>query len=295
VWDLLYKIKELVRPYGVQLLCEVRGLPGHRRWLAAGALPGHSTAPGPVACSSYLRRGCAHGLAVAVAGARRFQAEYRAGTSRLLVRSWGCVGCQGDRPTTCLLSWGCVGCCQGDRPTTCLRSWGCVGCCQGDRPTTCLRSWGCVGCQGDRLTTCLRPAGVPHPELPPPSSAFMLNDALLPVHARVYDFALPLLVIHAMKYKTAESLRYWWVPCATPPGHGSGHGMAVPCMSLPQSHCEMCVGMACLAARPLPTASCAPVLCRMSICPRRQITTLDTHDGMGVDDIAASAPARMPC
>jgi sucrose phosphorylase len=43
----------------------------------------------------------------------------------------------------------------------------------------------------------------------------------------VYDFALPLLMLHALKFKTAEPLRHW-----------------------------------------------------ISICPRRQITTLDTHDGM---------------
>jgi sucrose phosphorylase len=43
----------------------------------------------------------------------------------------------------------------------------------------------------------------------------------------VYDFALPLLMLHALKFKSAEPLRHW-----------------------------------------------------ISICPRRQITTLDTHDGM---------------
>jgi sucrose phosphorylase len=48
----------------------------------------------------------------------------------------------------------------------------------------------------------------------------------------VYDFALPLLIVHAFYFKTAESLKYW-----------------------------------------------------MAICPRRQITVLDTHDGMGIDDI----------
>ena len=42
----------------------------------------------------------------------------------------------------------------------------------------------------------------------------------------VYDFALPLLVIHALMYKTAKNLKHW-----------------------------------------------------MRICPRRQITVLDTHDG----------------
>jgi sucrose phosphorylase len=53
----------------------------------------------------------------------------------------------------------------------------------------------------------------------------------------VYDFALPLLVLHALQFNTAEPLKHW-----------------------------------------------------LSICPRRQITTLDTHDGMGVDDIAGLAP-----
>jgi sucrose phosphorylase len=51
----------------------------------------------------------------------------------------------------------------------------------------------------------------------------------------VYDFALPLLIIHAFHFHTAEALKGW-----------------------------------------------------MAICPRRQITCLDTHDGMGVDDIQVS-------
>lgn len=48
----------------------------------------------------------------------------------------------------------------------------------------------------------------------------------------VYDFALPLLLLHAFEFKTAASLEHW-----------------------------------------------------LTICPRRQITVLDTHDGMGIDDI----------
>lgn len=52
----------------------------------------------------------------------------------------------------------------------------------------------------------------------------------------VYDFALPLLVLHAFQFKTAVRLKNW-----------------------------------------------------LQICPRRQITTLDTHDGMGLDDIRGLA------
>lgn len=52
-----------------------------------------------------------------------------------------------------------------------------------------------------------------------------------------YDFALPLLMLHAMEYQHATSLRHW-----------------------------------------------------LRICPRRQITVLDTHDGMGIDDIKGLAP-----
>lgn len=51
-----------------------------------------------------------------------------------------------------------------------------------------------------------------------------------------YDFALPLLVLHAFEFHTAQNLKNW-----------------------------------------------------LTICPRRQITVLDTHDGMGVDDIAGLA------
>ena len=51
-----------------------------------------------------------------------------------------------------------------------------------------------------------------------------------------YDFALPLLVLHAFEFSTASNLKNW-----------------------------------------------------LSICPRRQITVLDTHDGMGVDDITGLA------
>ncbi|WIA13184.1 hypothetical protein OEZ85_006776 [Tetradesmus obliquus] len=66
---------------------------------------------------------------------------------------------------------------------------------------------------------------------------FKLNIELARHGYWVYDFALPLLMLHALKFKTAEPLRHW-----------------------------------------------------LSICPRRQITTLDTHDGMGVDDVAGLAP-----
>ncbi|KAK9865185.1 hypothetical protein WJX84_007242 [Apatococcus fuscideae] len=52
----------------------------------------------------------------------------------------------------------------------------------------------------------------------------------------VYDFALPLLVLHAFNFHTAKNLRHW-----------------------------------------------------LSICPKRQITVLDTHDGMGIDDISGLA------
>ncbi|WIA16714.1 hypothetical protein OEZ85_013369 [Tetradesmus obliquus] len=66
---------------------------------------------------------------------------------------------------------------------------------------------------------------------------FLLNIELARHGLWVYDFALPLLMLHALKFKSAEPLRHW-----------------------------------------------------ISICPRRQITTLDTHDGMGVDDITGLAP-----
>lgn len=52
----------------------------------------------------------------------------------------------------------------------------------------------------------------------------------------VYDFSLPLLVHHALHFKTARNLRKW-----------------------------------------------------LHICPRRQVTTLDTHDGMGIDDVTGLA------
>jgi hypothetical protein len=52
----------------------------------------------------------------------------------------------------------------------------------------------------------------------------------------VYDFALPLLLLHAFTFHTAENIANW-----------------------------------------------------LRICPRRQITVLDTHDGMGIDDISGLA------
>ncbi|KAK9815406.1 hypothetical protein WJX72_003171 [[Myrmecia] bisecta] len=52
----------------------------------------------------------------------------------------------------------------------------------------------------------------------------------------VYDFALPLLILHAFTFQTARNLNNW-----------------------------------------------------LRLCPRRQITVLDTHDGMGIDDIAGLA------
>ena len=52
----------------------------------------------------------------------------------------------------------------------------------------------------------------------------------------VYDFALPLLVLHAFTFHTGENIAEW-----------------------------------------------------LRICPRRQITVLDTHDGMGIDDISGLA------
>ena len=52
----------------------------------------------------------------------------------------------------------------------------------------------------------------------------------------VYDFALPLLLLHACTFQTGANMRNW-----------------------------------------------------LRICPRRQITVLDTHDGMGIDDIEGLA------
>ena len=63
---------------------------------------------------------------------------------------------------------------------------------------------------------------------------------LLPI-AQVYDFALPLLILHAFTFKTMDNLKHW-----------------------------------------------------LNICPRRQITVLDTHDGMGIDDIAGLAEVALP-
>jgi len=65
---------------------------------------------------------------------------------------------------------------------------------------------------------------------------YKLNLALAAKGYYVYDFALPLLVLHAIHWKTALNLRSW-----------------------------------------------------MEICPHRQITVLDTHDGMGIDDITGLA------
>ena len=56
----------------------------------------------------------------------------------------------------------------------------------------------------------------------------------------MYDFALPLLLLHATTFKTAVNMRNW-----------------------------------------------------LRICPRRQITVLDTHDGMGIDDIEGLAQVFM--
>ena len=58
--------------------------------------------------------------------------------------------------------------------------------------------------------------------------------------AQVYDFALPLLILHAFTFKTMDNLKHW-----------------------------------------------------LNICPRRQITVLDTHDGMGIDDIAGLAEVAL--
>ena len=57
---------------------------------------------------------------------------------------------------------------------------------------------------------------------------------------RRYDFALPLLVLHAFEFQSATNLKHW-----------------------------------------------------LSVCPRRQITVLDTHDGMGIDDITGLANVRL--
>ena len=57
---------------------------------------------------------------------------------------------------------------------------------------------------------------------------------------QVYDFALPLLILHAFTFKTMDNLKHW-----------------------------------------------------LNICPRRQITVLDTHDGMGIDDIAGLAEVAL--
>lgn len=65
---------------------------------------------------------------------------------------------------------------------------------------------------------------------------YQTNIALAKNGFWVYDFALPLLLLHAVTFKTAVNIRQW-----------------------------------------------------LRICPRRQITVLDTHDGMGIDDIEGIA------
>eukprot|EP00878_Enallax_costatus_P004272 GHUV01004502.1.p1 GENE.GHUV01004502.1~~GHUV01004502.1.p1 ORF type:complete len:701 (+),score=187.09 GHUV01004502.1:79-2181(+) len=87
----------------------------------------------------------------------------------------------------------------------------------------------------DRIKEVVKPYGVQL--LCEVHEDFNLNIELARHGYWVYDFALPLLMLHALQFKTAEPLKHW-----------------------------------------------------LSICPRRQITTLDTHDGMGVDDIAGLAP-----
>ena len=66
--------------------------------------------------------------------------------------------------------------------------------------------------------------------------SYQTNISLAEKGYWVYDFALPLLILHAFTFHTAKNLRRW-----------------------------------------------------LTICPRRQITVLDTHDGMGIDDISGLA------
>ena len=73
------------------------------------------------------------------------------------------------------------------------------------------------------------------------SGALWVLPSSPPVVAQVYDFALPLLILHAFTFKTMDNLKHW-----------------------------------------------------LNICPRRQITVLDTHDGMGIDDIAGLAEVALP-
>ncbi len=53
VWDLLAKIKELVRPYGVQLLCEV-----HEDYQLNVELARHVSRRGACACGGPTRGCC---------------------------------------------------------------------------------------------------------------------------------------------------------------------------------------------------------------------------------------------
>ena len=71
---------------------------------------------------------------------------------------------------------------------------------------------------------------------------FKLNLSLAARGYYVYDFALPLLVLHALHWSSALNLRRW-----------------------------------------------------MRICPRRQITVLDTHDGMVSHGCCRPAAERTSC
>ena len=80
-----------------------------------------------------------------------------------------------------------------------------------------------------------RPERLAHQETP--AAGHLLNERCW--RAQVYDFCLPLLMLHATNYRTAASLRNW-----------------------------------------------------LRICPRKQITVLDTHDGIGGDDADGLAQVR---
>ena len=70
--------------------------------------------------------------------------------------------------------------------------------------------------------------------------SYQTNISLAEKGYWVYDFALPLLILHAFTFHTAKNLRRW-----------------------------------------------------LTICPKRQITVLDTHDGMGIDDISGLAEVML--
>jgi hypothetical protein len=116
---------------------------------------------------------------------------------------------------------------------------------------------------------------------------------LLHVPLQVYDFALPLLVLHAFHFQTGSALRHWLRICPRRQFTVSASVLARQLAAAVSSWhtCQPPPATFWLLAWLQPNGGCFPHITATQCL----LQVLDTHDGMGVDDIESLVSVSVAC